>query len=434
MTQWKIAGLGALLLLAACDAKRITDTLDAAARDYVELSLTIGEKEAGYIDAYYGPPEIQANAKAAAPSLTPAQLIERTDALLARVAGLAGQADGMDERRARFLTAQLTAAKTRLRMMSGEKLSFEEEALGLFGVRPQLRPLASFDPVLARIETLVPGSGPLADRVETFQSRFTIPPAKLKPVFDAAIAECKARTVRHIPLPQGERFDLGFVTGKSWSGYNYYQGGYHSRIDVNTDLPIRISRAVDLGCHEGYPGHHVLNSLLERHLTKGRSWIEFSVYPLYSPQSLLAEGSANYGIELAFPGGEKLDYEVKALYPLAGLPAADAARYGALQDAMKDLTGARFTIARDLLEGRIDQAEAVRLTQRYLLVSPERARQLTDFAREYRSYVINYGLGLDMVRADVEAAGSAPAARWKRMEQLLSEPTLPADLRSAARP
>ena len=121
------------------------------------------------------------------------------------------------------------------------------------------------------------------------------------------------------PCLGAREFDLGFVTGKSWSGYNYYKGGYRSRIEVNTDLPIRISRAVDLGCHEGYPGHHVLNTLLEQHLAKGRGWIEYSVYPLYSPQSLLAEGSANYGIELAFPGREKLAYEVKALYPLAGL-------------------------------------------------------------------------------------------------------------------
>ena len=82
-------------------------------------------------------------------------------------------------------------------------------------------------------------------------------------------------------LPPGERFDLAFVTGKSWSGYNYYQGNYHSRIEVNTDLPIRISRAVDLGCHEGYPGHHVLNSLLEQRLERGKGWIEFSVYPLF---------------------------------------------------------------------------------------------------------------------------------------------------------
>ena len=163
---------------------------------------------------------------------------------------------------------------------------------------------------------------------------------------------------------------------------------------------------------------------------KGKGWVEYSVYPLYSPQSLIAEGSANYGIDLAFPGPERLAYETRVLYPLAGLSTADAARYAGLQDAMKALAGARFTIARELLEGRIDEAEAVRLTQRYQLVSPERARQSVAFTKQYRSYVINYGLGQDMVRADVEAAGATPAARWKRMEQLLSEPTLPSDLKS----
>lgn len=405
--------------------------LDAIARDYVLLSLTIGEKEAGYIDAYYGPPELQAKAKADAPGQSLEALARRTDKLSERVVDAAGHAEGMEQRRARFLLAQLTAAETRLRMLRGEKLSFDEEAKGLFGVRPELQPLASFDPLLKQVDALVPGSGPLDRRVEAFQAKFTIPRDKLKPVFDAAIAECKARTVRHIALPKGENFELAFVTGKSWSGYNYYQGGYKSRIEVNTDLPIRVSRAVDLGCHEGYPGHHVLNTLLEQHLTNGRKWIEFSVYPLYSPQSLLAEGSANYGIELAFLGRERLTYETAKIYPLAGLPTAEAERYYELQNALQALQSARFTIARDLLEGRIDEAEAVRLTQRYLLVSPERARQLTDFTKEYRTYVINYGLGLDMVRADVEAAGPTPEARWKRMEQLLSEPTLPGDLKGA---
>jgi len=432
----KLPLLAAILLVASVAGCREQpeagrDSLDAIARDYVLLSLTIGEKEEGYIDAYYGPSELQVQAKAQAPQQSLDVLAKRTAELSKRVAEAGKGVEGLDQRRAKFLTAQLTAAATRLRMLRGEKLSFEDEAQGLFGVRPSLKPLASYDPILKRVETLVPGSGPLAERVEAFQSRFTIPTERLKPVFEAAIAECKARTVRHIALPKGEKFDLAFVTGKSWSGYNYYQGGYRSRIEVNTDLPIRIPRAVDLGCHEGYPGHHVLNTLLEQKLTKGRGWIEYSIYPLYSPQSLLAEGSANYGIELAFPGREKLDYEVKALYPLAGLAIADAERFGALQDAMKDLQSARFSIARDLLEGRIDEAEAVRLTERYLLVSPERARQLTDFAKQYRSYVINYGLGLDMVRTDVEAAGPTLAARWKRMEQLLSEPTLPSDLKPA---
>ena len=161
---------------------------------------------------------------------------------------------------------------------------------------------------------------------------------------------------------------------------------------------------------------------------KDKGWIEFSVYPLYSPQSLIAEGSANYGIDLAFPGPERLAYETRVLYPLAGLPTADAARYAGLQDAMKALAGARFTIARELLEGRIDEAEAARLAQRYQLISAARAKQSIAFTKQYRSYVINYGLGQDMVRTYVEAAGADPKAKWARMEKLLSEPTLPGDL------
>ena len=425
--------IAALLAIsvAACrgEAPKADERVDAIARDYVLLSLEIGEKEEGYIDAYYGPPELQARAKAEAANLSPADLAKRVQALQGRVTALPADGDSLDARRVRFLAAQLTAAATRLRMMQGEKLSFADEAKGLFGVVPDIKPIESYDPVLAKIETLVPGTGPLPERMEAFQNRFNIPTDRLKPVFDAAIAECKRRTLEHIALPKNESFQLEFVTGKSWSGYNYYKGNAHSLIQVNTDLPIRISRAVDLGCHEGYPGHHVLNALLEEKLTKGRNWIEFSVYPLYSPQSLIAEGSANYGIDLAFPGDDQLKFETATIYPLAGLPTADAARYLVLNKAMKELAGARFTIARDYLEGRINREQAVRLSQKYQLQSKERAEKSLDFTDQYRSYVINYGLGQDMVRAYVEVAGSDPKAKWARMEKILSEPTLPSDLR-----
>jgi hypothetical protein len=417
-----------LFLAAACQHAGPADSLDAAARDYVELQLAIGEKEEGYIDAYYGPTELAAAGKALGAAEGLPALAARVDALEARIAALGTGRTGMDGRRVRFLLAQLRAADTRLRMLQGEKIPFAEEALGLFGVRPELQPLSAYDPVLARIEQLVPGEGPLWQRVDVFQDRFVVPADRLRPVFDAAIAECKARTLRHIRLPEGEKFDMAFVTGKSWSGYNYYLGDHHSRIEINTDLPIRITRAVDLGCHEGYPGHHVLNALLEQRLVRERGWVEFSVYPLYSPQSLIAEGSANYGIDLAFPGPEKTIFETSRLYPLAGLPSADAERLQALSDATRALAGARFTIVSDLLKGRIDEAEAVRLTQKYQLVSEPRARQSIAFARQYRSYVINYGLGRDMVEAYVEAAGPGAAERWARMEKLLSEPTLPSDL------
>ena len=415
-------------MLGGCLSDRMSgDSLDEIAADYVQMQLEIGEREPGYIDAYYGPAEWQAAAKSAPRSL--ADLAAEAGALTARVNAVdAAQLQPIEQRRRQFLLAQLRAAQTRLRMLQGEKLSFAEEAQGLFGVLVELKPLSSYDRVLARIERLVPGSGPLAERVDAFQDRFTIPKDRLQPVFDAAIAECKRRTAQHIALPAGERFTMEFVTGKSWSGYNYYKGNLTSLIQINTDLPIRISRAVDLGCHEGYPGHHALNMLLEQRLTKERGWVEYSIYPLYSPQSLIAEGSANYGIDLAFPAEERLRYESQALYPLAGLPTRNADEYLKLLEATKDLAGARFTIARDYLEGRIDRKQAVALTQKYQLVSKKRAEQSIDFTQQYRSYVINYGLGQDMVRAFVEAAGTTPQARWAAMERVISEPTLPSDL------
>lgn len=411
------------------------DTLDRIADDYVLLQLTIGEKEDGYIDAYYGPAELKSRAVAeAAPASLP-ELEARAVALRVRAQGFSddGQpGDSADERRARFLAAQLTAARTRLKMLRGERLSFADEAEGLFGVRPDLVDLATLDAVLTELDALMPGAGPLWQRVDAFQNRFNLPADRIRPVMDAAIAECRRRTLDRMPLPAGERFDLALVTDKPWSGYNYYQGGYHSKIEINTDLPIRLDRAVDLGCHEGYPGHHAFNALIERDLVNGRGWQEFTVYPLYSPQSLIAEGSANYGIELAFPGAEQLAFETQVLAPLAGIPADGLADYARLRAAMQRLGAARYTISARYLAGEILADEAKSLLQRYQLLSPERAAQSLRFTDTYRSYVINYGLGRDMVRAAIEAGGADSATRWQRMERLLAEPTLPADLVAAA--
>src|SRR4029077_1061160 len=129
-----------------------------------------------------------------------------------------------------------------------------------------------------------------------------------------------------------------------------------SLIQVNTDLPIYIDRAIDLACHEGYPGHHVYNSLLEKNLVKDRGWIEFSVYPLFSPQSLIAEGSANYGIDVAFPGSERITFERDVLFPAAGLNPARAAEYNEVQAVVDRLSYAGNEAARRYLNGEIDRA------------------------------------------------------------------------------
>lgn len=395
---------------------------------YIGLTLEAGTHEAEWVDAFFGPPDRRKAAEAKPRSL--AELRQGATMLIAQLDRdlLSGEMRPDDRRRANALRGTLVAADTRLQMLEGRKFSFTDEAKGQFATEPVLKPLSEYDIILARLDKLVPGKGPLAARVDGFNERFTIPKDRLRPVFDAAIAECKKRTAAHIALPEGENFTMEFVTGKPWSGYNYYKGNYKSLIQINTDLPIRISRAVDLGCHEGYPGHHVLNLLVESKLARAKGWKEYEVNPLYSPTSVLAEGSANYGIDLAFPGPERLAFERDILYPLAGLDPKTAQSYWQMQQITDALSGARLTIAKMYLNGEIDRPKALDLTQRYLLLSPARAEQSVAFTDHYRSYVINYGWGKDLVRAYIERGNPDGNMRWKRMEKILSEPTLPADL------
>ncbi|MBP6441646.1 MAG: hypothetical protein KA252_03240 [Sphingorhabdus sp.] len=408
---------------AAAPAMSIADISDA----YIRLTLEAGTHEAEYVDAYYGPAVLQAAAKANPRSLV--QLIAEARTLTAAIdAALPSITVDSDRRRAVALRGMLIAADTRLQMLQGRKFAFNDEARGQFATVPDLKPLAHFDAILANLETLIPGNGPLAARVDAFNERYVIPKDRLQPVFDAAIAECKRRTAQFIQLPVGETFVMEFVTGKPWSGYNYYKGNYKSLIQINTDLPIRISRAVDLGCHEGYPGHHVLNLMVEERLARKNGWKEYEVNPLYSPTSVLSEGSANYGIDLAFPAAERLAFERDILYPIAGLDRNSAEAFWKMQQMTEALSGARLTIAKMYLDGEITRPQALALTQKYLLLSPARAEQSVKFTDHYRSYVINYGWGKDLVRAYIERGNPDTTERWRRMEKILSEPTVPADL------
>src|SRR3546814_13530672 len=85
--------------------------------------------------------------------------------------------------------------------------------------------------------------------------------------------------------------------------------------------------------------------------------------------------------------------------PLAEIAVPSDDRDWQLLKAIKRASGARLTIAQQYLDGEIDRATAVALTQKYQLVSPQRAEQSVSFTDQYRSYVINYGLGETMVRA-----------------------------------
>jgi hypothetical protein len=409
------------------------ETMNAIAERYVKLVLAVGQHDADYVDAFYGPADWKT--EAAREKIPLPQLGADAEALLAAIPELsaAERGDELIVLRREYLRRQLEALQARVRMLEGTTFTFDEESKALYDAVAPVHPESYFQDALRDLDRRLPGQGSLIDRYDGFRQRFIIPPGKLAAVFDRAIAECRRRTLQHTMLPQDETFTVEYVTKKPWSGYNWYQGNYRSLIQVNTDLPIYIDRAVDLACHEGYPGHHVYNVLLEQHLVRERGWQEFTVYPLFSPQSLIAEGTANYGIEVAFPGSERVAFERDVLYPAAGLDSAQAAAYADVAALVDRLAYAGNEAARRYLNKEIDRAAATTWLARYAMTSPARAEQRTRFFDTYRSYVINYNLGKDLVKQFVESrSGGSAEGRWKEFERLLASPRLPSALRPPA--
>jgi hypothetical protein len=407
-----------------------TDAMAKIAVEYVRLVLAMGLHDKDYVDAYYGPDGLRKEAEGA--KLTLDAIGTGVTSLQAEVARMPPAADELVRLRHQYIEKQLSAMGARVRMLKGERLSFDEESKALYDAVAPTYPEAHFQQVLDRLETRFPGSGSLVERYDAWRRAFVIPRDRLDTVFKAAIGACRERTLAHVTLPANEQFTVEYVTGKSWSGYNWYQGNFRSLIQVNTDLPIYIDRAIDLACHEGYPGHHVYNALLEQHLVKERGWVEFTVYPLFSPQSLIAEGTANFGIEVAFPGRERVAYEQRTLFPLAGIDGARAAEYYDVMALVDQLSYAGNEAARRYINGQLDAAAATAWLERYALMPPDRAAQRVRFFDQYRSYVINYNYGKDLVRTFIETRGGTPDhpdRRWREFETLLSSPRLPSGLR-----
>jgi hypothetical protein len=305
-------------------------------------------------------------------------------------------------------------------------MSFDEESKALYGAVAPHHPDSFFEDALDQLDELLPGEGPLGVRLESFRDRFVIPPDRLDAVMRAAIDESRRRTLGHLALPENENCVLEFVQGVPWDAYNRYKGNFHSLIQVNTDLPVRIDDIFVLAAHEGYPGHHVSWSLQEHVSVNGRGWAESTVYPIFSPLSLIQEGTAEYGVELAFPAEEKVEYAKEVLFPLAGLDEEPVELYFQVEDIALVLGRGEAKIARRYLDGDLTAEQAMQLLVDTALVSRERAAQSVRFWDWGRSYVITYTVGKDMVRDYIERHADTPDEKWREFVKLLSSPPFPA--------
>ena len=409
--------------------------MNSIAENYVKLVLKVGLHDPGYVDAYYGPAEWKPSDSSvvAKDSLQIQKLFSESGKLLDSLDALSNyNANELETLRYKFLYKQLLAVRARISMLAGAVFTFDEETKNLYDAEAPVHSNGFFTSVIEELDKTLPGKGDLAIRLSDFRKSFIIPVDKLDTVFSAAINECRKRTLHHITLPANENFTVEYVKDKPWGAYNWYKGNSYSVIQVNTSLPVYIDRAIDLAAHEGYPGHHVFNALLEKNMVREHKWMEFTVYPLYSPMSLIAEGSANFGINMAFPGNSRISFEKDVLFPLAGLDPSGADRYYKVVDLFTKLDYAGNEAARNFINGKMNKDETIQWLQKYSMMSMERAKQRMHFIETYRSYVINYNVGQDLVKDYVNKNGGTennPELRWRIIERLLSTPQVPSNLK-----
>jgi hypothetical protein len=413
------------LLLANCSTKLKPASIEVIAEEYVRLVLQVGQYDSAVVDAYFGPEEWKPNEQKAAifPKET---LVNSANDLLSKCKTLLdSKSPNLNIRRVEMLQKQLIALRTKVQMIGGKTYSFDEEAALLYDAEPPFYPLSYFDKLLDEMDQLLNGDAVLSSRYTKFMEQFIIPKNMLDSIFSIATAESRAITKQYLDLPTQENFVLEYVNDKVWSGYNYYQGDSQSLIQINTDFPIHIDRAIDLASHEGYPGHHIYMMLLDQNLVNTKGWMEYSVYPLFSPLSFISEGSANYGIDMVFPGEKRLAFERDVLFPIIGISKMKAEKFHKVQELKAKLKYAENEIARRYLNGIIEREEAVGMIETYLLFSPKKAIQRLNFIETNRSYVINYNLGRDQVAKHMKLSGAdpeLPEKRWQIFKELLSNP------------
>jgi hypothetical protein len=374
----------------------------------------VGEHDPDSLDYYYGPAGWVGDVRRQPPNLN--QL--RTESVrLAQELERLELHHPEECRRKNFLLRQLQALTTRIDLLSGKRFTFDEEARLLFGVTAVSYPAGPY----SKLGALLGGKDHLARRYARFDERFLIPPDRLPAVMQKAIEACQAVTASHVQLPPSQRIRVEYVHDRPWSGYSYYLGNYRSRIEINADFRLTVDRALDLACHETYPGHHATTVLEDATLVHQKHWFEMTVQPAFSPQSLITEGLASYAANLAFPPAERLRFERDELFPLAGLDPKQAEKYLQVEGLVDRLRGAELSVARQYLDGQLEFVRAGFALETQALMAHTEAT--LKYLNEYRTYVTTYTMGRDLV-ANYLSTGPNDSldARWRRFSELVCNP------------
>ncbi len=390
--------------------------IDPFGQAYLRLTLEIDKHIDGYIDAYLGPDELKADVNAAAK--------KPASALLDDLAQLRDTIPADDPARQAYLTAQFRAIECTLLMLNGQTFDYLEEVRRIYDINPQLTDEAVFTQAHAALDTVLPGSGSLVERLNEDRKRFEIATEKALPLLEMTLEEARGRTRHFVTLVEGEAIELRLTKDQPWGAYNWYLGNGRSLVEFNTDLPTSALGLLNTMAHEGYPGHHTEHQLKEKHLLHDKGYAECASFLLHSPAAVIAEGIATTAQEIIFPGDTAYEYIALMVLPAAGIQGVTAAELSRKTEAGKHLRTVTNNAAILYHTGQLNEAQTLDYLQTYALVNERRARQSFRFMSNplFRSYGFTYTQGYQLIE---QASQGDKTTLFKR---LLVEQMLPSQL------
>jgi hypothetical protein len=239
------------------------------------------------------------------------------------------------------------------------------------------------------------------------------------------VARFRERAASLFGLPAGEDLRVRLVTDRPWSGYNWFDGGRRSRVEINTDLPVRAPDLVHTVAHETYPGHHLEHAWKEADLVDGAGRLEASILLINTPECPISEGLADLGTRFAV-GDDELAPLLLELFERAGLAvAADplaardvAERAAALAPLRRALAGVRGEAAFRRHADGWSHDEVLAYLREVGGYGPTHAEKRLEFIEHplWRTYVFVYAEGEALLRRWVEAVPrDAQRARFARL-------------------
>ena len=411
----------------AVGGTRTVPAPDPIARDYLLLALRLDQHVPGLVDGYFGPADLksQVDLESRRP---PARLRDDARALADRLAAEVGEPDRRD-----WLAAQVDALEAHAASLAGDTLPYLDLVTRFFGWTPVRRPDAEFEQAARELDTLLPGAGPLPDRLAAWDATLEVPAERLGAAADWLVARFRARAERTFGLPRGEDLRLTLVGGQPWGAYNWYDGGLRSRVDVNTDLPARAPDLARTIAQETFPGHHLEHAWKEADLVEGAGRLEASALLINTPECLLSEGLADLGARFAMPSAEHADALVE-LFEVAGLAvAADAARSRETAERAVRVHGPRSILASARVNAALmrhadgeDRGRVLDYLVRVGRFTPTVAAKRLEFIEHplWRTYVFVYTEGEALLRRWVEDVPEPDRAA--RFGRLLHEQLTPA--------